>query len=433
MDNILTKYKNEIDAIAKSVSISPKHYKEPRAMDIKSWRVYLSVNINGKTKQKKFQSYKTNGLRFNLNKATTHEEKIKRAEMLKSIVIHKIKFNPLMIVLILYGKERAKENYPYLFQVVKNDDTSIREAFEEVYEVIEGRDLSKSRIDQLRQFKNRFYKFINPEKDINELTKKTCVQYLNEHGKGKTNKTKKHEKEYLKTYLDNFMNLDYISYNYVEKVKTGKVKPIVNKPFSEEQLSEVFFRLKEYPVLEFYVMHIYYGLLRLITINRLRCKDVNFSDKKDWFDTNTKTGDFPKVMTAKLKERYKEIDLSDEDKFIFVNKNLIQASNIHEDTRRRYYSNWFKKVIKDPMKLGREYGLNSFRHNAHLSFYKNKSKELREKGVVNWHNETCEFIRVYANKATIRDVETYLRGIEPTFMDDLGHYISTPDTSGYES
>lgn len=426
MQNILHKYRKNIKEAVNKVSISPKDYKNPEAFQhTKSWRVYVSVNVNGKQKQKKFQTYYINGMRVNLNKSTTHAEKVENAEMLRDAVKYKIQNNPLMIVLILYGKKKAKEKYPELFEIAKRDSLTIEQAFDQIYEMRSKENLSNSRISQLRTFKNRFLDSVDESKHISELTKKDCLDYLSNY-KSKAAKTFNNEKECMNNYLDNLVQLDYIEKNYVASVKNETVKPSRNEPFDKETFKKIWGILENHPVLKFYCIHVYYGLLRPVTINRIKVGDIDTKNKR-FKTTDTKTGKFPKVMTKKLMEVYETLDLSDSDKLIFGKKELISEWDSGDNVRRSYYTKWFNKVVKKPLNLGENFGIYSFRHNGHLNFYNNYTKILLSKGEDNIKSKAFEKIMLYTNKKTEKEVETYLRDIEkvydPNSMFDYGKYI----------
>lgn len=423
MINILHKYSDNIKELKKRVYISPSDYKDPKAMETDLWRVYIKATVNGKSIYKTFKSYMVNGMKIDLNRQETHADKIKVAEKIKQTVIYKLEYNPLMIVLILYGKQGAKERYPELFEALTKNTVTIKQAFEEVYESKEESNLSDSRKNQLRQFKNRFLNYIGAETDIEKLTKNQCKKYLLDNYSNRSEKTFNNEKEYLSTYLSECVELDYIQNNFVSGIKNKKVKQKKNKPYSPEQLKEVWQLLKANPILEFYCMHVYFGMLRLIEVNRLKCKDIDL--ESDYIDVdNRKTGNYKLIFDNRLKERYKELDLSELNKYIFGRGELISDWNNKDGERRRYYTALFKKEVKDKMGLSEEYGINSLRHNAHYSFYMNKRKELEESGSTNAHIEACRAIMTYANKKTISEVETYLREVDLRLNFDYSKYIN---------
>lgn len=280
--------------------------------------------------------------------------------------------------------------------------------------------LSNSRNNALKNFKDRFLNKVDQNKSISDLSKNDCLKYLKPY-KEKASKTFNHELSSLSLYLKQLIELDHITTNYADGFKKEKVKPRRNKAFTKEQLNQIWDILENHPVLKFYCMHVYYGLMRPVTINRLKVKDVNLKD--GIFETDTKTGKFIKIITSKLKDVYKTLDFSKKNKLIFGKGEFITNWKVSDNTKRAYYTKQFRKLVKEPLELNDDYGIYSLRHNGHVNFYHNYKKSLEANNEHNTHYKTCEAIMDFTNKKTIKEVETYLRDVDPSLRFDYGKFI----------
>lgn len=431
MSKILHKYSDNIKDMVRSVHISPANYKDPETVD-DNWRVYLNVK-RPETKgyyYKEFKSVYRNKVKIGLNRIKNHQDKVKHVEIIRDSVIEHIRTNEITVVLLLYGLEKAKVKYPFLFVEQHSEDKSfisIEKAFEDAYKFKEGKDYSVSFIRDIRSIKNRFLKHLKDDKlkSIKSLTFNQCIGFLNTISQGRANKTYNNNKKYISNYLAYFKSQRLIDENFMDDVEDLKTKNKKNKPFSESQLKKLWELLEDNEQLKFYCQHIYY-LIRITTTIRLKCKDIIIDGEDLEIKTNSKKGFIDRVLTKTLADKYVNLDLTDRDKFIFGRNGLIEDWEAKEESRRQHYSDLFKPY-KEQLGIDKEnlryYGLNSFRHNGHLNLYFSVIEKVKDRDDINPHEYACKILMQSTGKSSVAGVESYLRGISPRLRFDYGKYI----------
>lgn len=363
-----------------------------------------------------------------LNKIKDHKDKVYTVELLRDTVKHKIQSNPLMVVLLMYGLDKAKEKHPFLFEIQQKEDkdfVSIEDAFNNAYRFKEGKGYSDSYLNDLKSIKNRFIDFVeDSKKSITTLNQKMCVDFLEHTTKGKTKRTYNNTRSYISAYLTEFKKKQYISENFMQNVETLRTKPTKNRAYTQRQLKKLWELLEDNLPLKFFCMHVYYGLMREATIIRLKCSDIDLEE--NIFNTDTKTGKFDKIITERLRSVYDTLDLTDNDKYIFGYSGLIEDWQANDKTRKDTYSKMFRPY-KEQLGIKKEdlryYGIYSLRHNGIANLYNGFVQENKKQGITDYVDHACRQIMPFTNHKNIEQVKAYLREINPRIRFDYGKYM----------
>ncbi|PSG90866.1 hypothetical protein C7H52_06225 [Aurantibacter aestuarii] len=427
-DPIRFKYNNIIDSLVKKVDISPKDYKDKKNLN-KRWVVYFRYQTASSDKKKKYSkaSYKINSQYIEVNRINDHKEKIKHIEFLKNAIIFQLKNDTRFVLTLVYGKEEAIKRYPNAFS--KHSDvtepTTVENALEKV--LATKKDLSSTYYNDLKSIKNRFIKYVGSNKNepTSYLTKKIIVSFLNDVTVGKSSRTYNNIKTNLKTLLEGLKDLDYIERNFLDGVKNKQTKAKRNVAFTIEQKEFIFKEAKKHDeLLYFFLLHVYYELMRPQTVVRIKVKDIDL--KSMMFKTNTKTGKFNKLILKPLHDEfYSKLNLSSANKehYIFGLNNFITEWSAKDENRRQNYTDRFKKIIKDPYFKNSEYTIYSLRHTAIGVAFKNKCQELQQQKVYNYKKEAVKWIMQFTEHKTEDETLIYLRGISTDIVEDWSNYL----------
>lgn len=427
---ILLEHKLNILAVVDSVKIYPKDYRSESALSNNNWHVRYGFRRKSDNKRirKALKEYEHNEQIIQINGLKDHKTRVEAIEKLKELTIHLLETNPVVITKMLYGLKEAQNRYPSLYGLKTKlaNITTISEAFEEAYLVKASENVGKNYLKDVRSIKNRFIKYLGNDvyKNIILLSKKMCYEFITEISKDRANRTFNNNRTNLQSLLEVLVNKEYIDKNYMDLIKPKSKKPEKNTAFSREQIKKLFELMEDNPKLRFYCLHIYMGLMRCLTVNRLRVKDIDMD--RNIFDADTKTGNFHKYITEDIKTIYETLDLSEGDKYVFGRNKLIESVVADPETMQGYYGGFFKPykeklgIPKDKIK---DYTLTSFRHSGIGNFWKNKAEELKNEGVTDYKNKACEFIMQFTKHKSINEVWAYLREVDPLLMEDYGQYI----------
>lgn len=420
-DYIFRKYKFNIDKYVSSVNIYPKDYKNKDNFN-KRWKVYFYYTKEGKQKPVNNSSYYYNGQLIQVNRLSTHKEKVEHIEKLKKNMIRKLKTDPKLIVSLVYGYEKAVEKYPTIFGEEEKEvqHTSIKEAFALAIEYKKGK-VSDRYINDLNSISNRFLKRIDETEDIQELTKRQCLDFLDHLGG--SNKTYNNNKNNISTILSVLKEKEIIKENFLLSVKNLKTKPKLNKAFTESEVKALFKYLKETDIRAYgYALHIYYSIMRPVTVNRLKVKHVDLENRT--FITHTKTFDFIKIIPEYLyNEFYIGLKLQNPEDYIFGRNDLVTEWDGNDQTRQNYYGKLLKPA-KDKFKLSKEHTWYSFRHASAVKIYKEKCKELERQKVVNYKREAVKYLQGVFNHESYQTTLQYLRNITTLSHEDWSEYLN---------
>ncbi len=421
--HLLNKYSRNIDVFVNAVSIYPKDFRKKDTLN-KRWKVYINYSVNGKRQSPiNKSSYILNGQTIWVNKIKDHKNKITHILHIRDKMIYDLRNDPRIVTIMLHGYDNALNLYPSIFNGSGSlEYNSIKSCFDYALDYKKSK-ISQSFYSDLLSVSNRFLKFIgdDADNDVKTLNKKVFLDFLDSIGK--SNKTYNNAKANLSTLLSCMTDAEYISKNFLLSVSNLKTKPTSNKAFSPKQVTEILLYLKvNDPILLGYCMHVYYGLMRPITVNRLRVKDVDLVNRT--FNTRTKTFDYIKIITETLyNDFYKDLNLNtQQDKFIFGYKSLLDNWDATEKNRQGYYGKRFRKV-KDKFNLGSDYSIYSFRHSAIAKIFETKYYELKEKGISNYKRDAVKFVMPFLNHTNENTTLKYLRNVSTLVHVDWSDYL----------
>jgi integrase len=240
---------------------------------------------------------------------------------------------------------------------------------------------------------------------------------------GKSNTTYNNEKARISTLLTELKRWEYIPVNYADNIQKLKTTAKKNTAFPNELRLKIVEDLKQTPILYYYYLHIYYGLMRPKTVVRLQVKHIDL--KRRMFNTETKTGGFVKLINDVLyNEVYSNIDLTNAnpEHFVFNLYELVGEWKTSEKNKVGFYAKKFKP-IKEKYNLSADYTWYSFRHSAIGNIFQNKLKELKEKGELNYIDKSIEYIMQITNHTTPKQTKQYLRGISTELHVDWSGYL----------
>jgi len=352
--------------------------------------------------------------------------KVDLIEALLDTVKEDLKKDPRFITSLIYGNEKAKELYPSIFGITEEETIqkikTIEEALDEGLEEKKGK-VGEEFYKDLKSAKNRFLKYIGTRKenDISTLNTKMITDYLGSIGKSNT--TYNNAKANLFTILTELKRWEYIPVNYAENIKKLKTKPKKNTAFSDELRGKIVAELKTKPMLYYYYLHIYYGLMLPKTIIRLKVKDIDL--ERRMFNTDTKTGNFIKFINQKLyDEVYSKIDFdtANPEDYIFNQLTLVGDWNSNEKSKVNFYTKKFKPY-KDKFSLSTHYTWYSFRHTAIGKIFENKVEELKKENQSNYIEKAIDFVRQFTNHTTNQQTKQYLRDISTELHVDWSGYL----------
>tara|TARA_R110002012_G_C11638143_1_gene610407 strand:+ start:89 stop:1420 length:1332 start_codon:yes stop_codon:yes gene_type:complete len=427
-DFVRRKYALNIKQAINKVTISPKNYTLKSSVN-KTWFVYFWYYRIGETKKRKFEisTIELNDQLTQINRIKDHALKVELIEKCKEATIDLLNQDVRFILKLLYGNTKAQELYPslYLIEQPKEDVfISIDSAFNEVYN--NKVNVSNAYKNDLKSVKNRFLNFLGDNKndDVKLLNKKLIVSFLNDVTAKTSNRTYNNIKTNLKTFLEGLKDLDYIERNYLDGVKNKQTKARRNRALTRDELDKLFKETKKTNIVLYYFMlHIYYCLMRPATIVRIKVKDVDLENNR--FLTDTKTGTFLKLIPDRIKkEFYNDFDLGKNkpNDYIFFRNDLFGSWSAKDENRREYYTNAFKP-IKDKIFNDNSVTLYSLRHTGIGHIFEAKSKELKEKGTPDYKNEAVRFIMPITNHKTLEQAKEYLRGISMELHEDWSKYL----------
>ena len=290
-DLIKHKYSKNIDYLVNRVKITPSNFKDAETLN-RRWVVYLRYQSYYSNKPRKYErtSYTINHQQIDLNRIKNHKDKVKHAIFLKNSIVYHLKNDVRFILTLLYGKDNAIKKYPSAFLPANEvkEFPSIEIALNEV--LATKKDLSSTYYNDLNSVKKRFLNYLGANKnDSTELlNKKLVVSFLNHITSGKSSRTYNNIKTNLKTFLEGLKDLEYIERNFLDGVKNKQTKAKRNTAFTIAQKDLIFSEAKKHDkLLYFYLMHVYYEIMRPQTVSRIKVKDIDLSLMQ--FKTDTKT------------------------------------------------------------------------------------------------------------------------------------------------
>lgn len=392
-------YQNEYTTMKPGILFTkPKIYNAGGDLS-KRWYVYFSYRnpITGKMERQ-------SPVYLSINKHNTFEERTKVAKDIRNIVEKMLKEGhvPTQYQQQFYDESKNIDIQEAIQLSLKNAEATMKESTYRDYR------------QRLLKFEKWLYERHFQGKDIAEITRKTIMNYLNEVLQNTSPKNRNNTRGNLSMFFAYLKEEEYISKNIVETIKVLKAEPKRNKTYTKEQEGLLFRTLeqKDKEMLLF-IKFISYNFLRPVEVCRLKVKDIDFASAQLYLETKTKlykTKIIPQILLDEIQFLKKE----NPEHFIFTPTGVGEWERT-EMGRREYWGKRFKK-IKEPLRLGEDYTMYSFRHTFITKLY----RELRTEYPP---YETKSRLMLITGHTSMTALENYLRDIDAELPEDYSDLL----------
>ncbi len=386
--------------------IQKKRYSEPKIYDAngdlsKRWYVYFSFRkiVNGSLERFPNNIY-----------SPQHYDKKERIEWLKTIQRN-------LSVLLKDGFNPYNPDGNFNFENESTQNKSISEAFKFALNIKKST-LAETSYKGLEGRINRFEKWLNENgfknRLITSVNKKVITTYLNEVLIATSAKNRNNTRTDISTIFTVLADNEIIPENFIHKIPVLKSNPEKNKSYTSSEETKIFDYLDQNnKLLSLYVKFISYNFLRPVEVNRITIGDIDLKDKI--LKIKTKTGFKLKRIPQVLIDEIPDIAQYPKDAYLFGRKDFGQYWEATETSRRNDYSDYFLEV-KKKFKLGKDYGLYSFRHTFITKLYNTFIKEMTPEEA----ESNIMAITGHTSKTALRK---YLREINAYIPEDYSRYL----------
>ncbi|OAB28787.1 Site-specific recombinase XerD [Flavobacterium fryxellicola] len=401
----------------------------------KEWYLYYSFR-NPDTKK----LVRRNNIKAGVNLLKTKEERLKCLEILKINLLHLLKkgFDPnkentALINEVLNIEETdepkvivsAIDIAPQVIQT-KTDITTvpilnemtIREAFDFGLK-IKAKVINKTSYSGLQGRINRFLNWMDLNNGstygISTLDKKTIINYLNLVLENTSARNRNNTRIDLSSLVQVLVDNEIIKDNIVTSINTLKSTPERNKTYSINQEIDLLKYLRENDeILLLFIQFISYNFLRPVEVCRLKVGDLDLEGKKLFVRAKNKAVKI-KIIPQKLLDLLPDLSKMNPTDYLFCPTQIGGEWEAEENNRRDHFSKRFK-TVKDQFKLGKDYGLYSFRHTSITNLYRELNKTLTP-------FETKSTLMQITGHQTMEALEKYLRDIDAALPEDYSHLL----------
>ena len=301
----------------------------------------------------------------------------------------------------------------------ESDKMSIRDAFDFSLK-LKASVIGERTLKDYEGRSNKFIKWLEIERPkvttIDQVNKNVINSFLNAMLSATSSRSYNNYRTDLSSLMQTMEDNDLIVSNPVKKIKALKTSPERNKTYSLEKQTEIFEYLKtEDPILLLYIQFISYNLLRPIEVCRLKIKDINLEEKLIQFKAKNsplKTKRIPDILLKELPD----LSQLNGDWYLFTPDKIGGEWDTIENNRRDYFSKRYKKVVKEHFKLGKNYGLYSFRHTFITKLY-------RALVIDSSPHEAKSKLMLITGHSTMDALEKYLRDIDAAIPEDYSHLL----------
>lgn len=292
---------------------------------------------------------------------------------------------------------------------------SIKEAFEHGLK-IKKKSLNETSYMNFAGRINRFKKALDENAPISSLTRKQTNEYLNGLLESTSARNRNNSKIDLSSLFEVLANDEIIPENFIKKINTLKTKPERNKTYTPDMQLDIYSYLKKNdPILLLFIKFISYNFLRPVEVCRLKVGDLDIKDKKLYVRAKNKAVKI-KIIPEILIKDLPDLSNMNKEEFLFTPTKLGGEWIATENNRRDYFSKRFKTTVKDPFKLGADYGMYSFRHTFITKLY----RELRKTSTP---FESKSILMNITGHSTMTALELYLRDIDAELPEDYSHLL----------
>lgn len=159
--------------------------------------------------------------------------------------------------------------------------------------------------------------------------------------------------------------------------------------------------------------------MRPIEVCRLRVGDINLTERTIQFKAKNsplKTKIIPEILWDDLPD----LSQLDKDLLLFTPDQIGGMWETELINRRDYFTKRFKKVVKEPFELGKDYGLYSFRHTYITKLYRSLVKESSP------HTAKGKLMQITGH-SSMSALEKYLRDIDAELPEDYSEMLKNSD------
>ncbi len=219
------------------------------------------------------------------------------------------------------------------------------------------------------------------DKDINELTKRHIVIFLNGITDSRSNTTRNNFKSVISSLLTQLVDDDILEKNVAKKIPDLETTPEKNQPFTKQQLNKIKDYLIEHDTYLYeFMKFVTYGLMRPIEICRLQIKHIDLANNVI-LQAETKTERANILIIEPLKKVLLNMNLEQyqPDDFLFTKNKVPGLWEVkRESSKTEFFSRRFKKVknkIGKEILLNSNHGIYSARHTVALDLFFSFKKE----------------------------------------------------------
>lgn len=291
---------------------------------------------------------------------------------------------------------------------VEKKTFTILEAFTEVFnekKKVWGETAEGVHTYQFGVFKKWLIKNNLTDKDIEELSKRHIVLFLNGLKVGNT--TRNNYRRILATLNNKMVDDEISNKRVVNSIPKLKETPKKNETYTKKQLAEIKeWLIENDPYLYSFIKFIMFGFMREIDVVRLKIKHINLEDKTIRLGTKTEVLStipiikslYPIVKAFHIEELNPEYSLFTKDATPGIWEVGLERSKVN------YFINKFKKC-KNALGLSKFHGMYSFRHTYIKDIYTN----YLSKGLTPL--ESKHKLMTITRHKTVSSLEKYLRDI----------------------
>ena len=316
-------------------------------------------------------------------------------------------------------KDVIKIDIPSSSVIVEKIDVglNINEAFAIAVKIKQSV-LSKTSFPSFNSNVKRFEKWLLAKGVVSVLaiTKKIVIEYLNEVLDNTTPRTRNNTRIDLGSLFQTLEDNEIITENFIKKINVLKTTPERNKTYTNTLQADIYKYMEENDkILLLFVKFISYNYLRPIEVCRLKVGDLDLVDRKLYVrakNSPVKTKIIPEILINELPDLSK----FNKNHSLFTPFAIGGEWETSETDKRDYFSKRFKKV-KEHFKLGKDYGLYSFRHTFITKLYNEFAKTMTP-------NEAKSKLMLITGHSTMDALEKYLRNIDAVLPEDYSSFLN---------
>lgn len=403
----------------------------------KDWFVYYSYR-NPKTQKLQRQPY----IKAGVNKLKTKRERIAFLRTMQKALLELLQagFNPyqdnsaleaelfsnanentisdVTVVEAKITQEKTQKAQINSETIAEIKETPIVRAFE-LGLGLKEKLMNKNSFTKYKSRINRFSKWLKTKgyekQSIYSLDKKLIIEYLNEVLQSSSARNRNNTRTDISSLFQILEDNEIIKENYVKKINVLKSIPKRNKTYTPQLQKDIYNYLeKNDRHLLLFIQFISYNFLRPIEVCRLRVEDIDIKDKKLYVKAKNSPVKI-KIIPDILINQLPDLTTKDGKSFLFTQNEIGGEWDIEEENKRDHFTKRFKK-IKEFFKLGKEYGLYSFRHTFITKLYRELRKTYSP-------FETKSKLMLITGHTTITALEKYLRDIDAELPEDYSLLI----------